>query len=71
MCVAEGLDESHTCSGECPVCYRFTLGNITRLCKGEKIELGVVDEFIELAEAGCLLCALLVACWNTEQQVHS
>lgn len=70
MCIADAPPESHTCSAECPVCYLFTLDNITKLLQGEKIELGDVDVFVQFAQAGCLLCAQLVACWDMNPQVH-
>jgi hypothetical protein len=70
MCVADAPAESHTCSAECPVCYFFTLDNITKLWRGEKIELGDVDVFVGFAQTGCLLCARLVTCWEFDQEVH-
>jgi hypothetical protein len=70
MCIADAPPESHACSAECPVCYLFTLDNITKLLQGEKIELGAVDVFVQLAQAGCLLCAQLVACWIMNLEVH-
>ena len=70
MCIADAPPENHTCSAECPVCYLFTLDNTTKLLQGEKIELGDVEVFVQFAQAGCLLCAQLVACWNMNRQVH-
>ncbi|KAF1993423.1 HET-domain-containing protein [Amniculicola lignicola CBS 123094] len=69
MCVGDFADETHRCVTACPVCYIFTPENFSQLLSGEKIELGLVDLFVEIAQIGCRFCEQLCALWKTNDEI--
>ena len=64
MCIDDVVAGNHQCIKACPVCYLFTAESLVQLLSGGSIQLGIIDLFIEVAQAGCRFCQMLYSMWN-------
>ena len=70
MCMGDVTAEGHRCISACPVCYILTYENALKLLKGESIQLGDIDLFVEVAQLGCRMCEMLCDMWGTQPEVR-
>lgn len=59
MC-RDGDNGAHSCFGDCPVCWSFTITNLFIISHAENVELGSLGLFMEIAREGCQLCTVIV-----------